>query len=106
MQIIPLQAIPNQTFQVLVGNQACIITLVQTQYELMMTLYVGNSLIVASVICQNMNRIVRDLYLGFDGDFVFFDTQGGTNPQDPVYTGLGARYQLVWLSPADLGGVG
>lgn len=58
-------------------------------------------------------RIARNLvplllgsaYQGFQGDFVFVDTQavpglqGGT---DPVYTGLGTRYQLVYLSPTDL----
>ena len=67
-----------------------------------MTVYVGSALIVASVLCENINRIVRDLYFGFSGDFAFLDTQG-TN--DPIYTGLGgtgARFQLFYLFPADL----
>ena len=102
MQTIPLQPIPNQTLQVSVGGQPCIIDVVQLAYGMFITVHIGNSLVVASVICENLNRIVRDAYLGFIGDFVFMDTQGGNNPQDPVFTGLGSRYQLLYLAPSDL----
>ena len=52
-------------------------------------------------------RIVRNLipwlldakYYGFAGDFVMVDTLSDT---DPVYTGLGSQYQLVYLSAADI----
>lgn len=103
MQTIPVQAIPNQSLQVQLGGQACTIDVYQLAYGLFMDLYVGNELVVGGVICQNLNRIVRSLYLGFSGDLCFFDQQGAT---DPVYTGLGARYQLVYLSPSDLAGAG
>ena len=63
-------------------------------------------MIVCGVLCENLNRIVRSLYLGFSGDFVFFDTQGGNDPQDPIYTGLGSRFVLVYLTPSDLDGLG
>lgn len=102
MLLVPTQPIPSQQFQVQLAGQACTIVLVQTAFELVMTLYVGNSLIVASVICENLNRIVRDAYLGFVGDFIFYDTQGAQNPQDPIYTGLGSRYQLIYLEETDL----
>ena len=59
--------------------------------------------IIAGVLCQNLNRIVRSLYLGFVGDFMFNDNQGDT---DPVYTGFGGRYQLVYFAPADLAALG
>lgn len=103
MQLIPIQAVPNQTLQVQLGGQACVVNVYQLAYGLFLDLYVGNSLIVAGVICQNLNRIVRSLYLGFSGDLCFFDEQGA---EDPVYTGLGSRFQLVYLSPSDLGGAG
>lgn len=106
MQTVPLQAIPNQTLNVQLGGQACILNVYQLAFGLFMDLYVGNSLIVTGVICENLNRIVRSLYLGFSGDLCFFDTQGGSDPQDPIYTGLGARYQLVYLTPSDLDGAG
>ncbi len=92
---IPVRPITNQSLQVQVDNQPCTIDLSQTNYGLFMTLYLDADLIVASVLCQNRNRIVRSAYLGFSGDFVFVDTQGNS---DPAYEGLGDRYQLVWLS--------
>jgi hypothetical protein len=101
MQIIPLRTVPNQTLQAQLGGQACTLEIVQSPYGLFMTVFVGATLITASVICLNLNRIVRYSYLGFAGDLVFLDTQGDT---DPIYTGLGgatARYQLVYLEPAD-----
>ena len=99
MLVIPVQALPNQQLQVQLGSQACTIELAQTDYGLFLTLSVGGSLVVASVICENLNRIVRSLYLGFSGDLCFIDTQGTT---DPIFTGLGSRYQLLYLAPSDL----
>ncbi len=99
MLAIPLKALPNQTLQVQLANQACILRVYQLAYGLFMDVYVGGTLIIAGVICENMNRIVRSLYLGFAGDFMFFDTQGS---DDPIYTGLGDRFQLVYLDKSDL----
>jgi hypothetical protein len=102
MLIVPLQPIPNLTLQCQINGQACTISIVQMAYGLFMTLEVGSALIVSNVLMQNLNRIVRDAYLGFIGDFVIVDTQGTQNPD---YTGLGgpnARYQLVYLAPTDL----
>jgi hypothetical protein len=99
MQIIPLQPIPNQSFQAQLGTQTCTINLFQYQFGLFLTLFVGTTLIVASVPCENLNRIVRSPYLGFSGDLVFWDQQGSA---DPIYTGLGSRWQLVYVAPGDL----
>ena len=99
MLVVPVQALPNQQLQVQLGTQACTIELVQGAYCLFMSLYVSGTLIIAGVFCQNLNRIVRDLYLGFIGDLCFVDIQGIT---DPVFTGLGSRYQLLYLEPSDL----
>jgi hypothetical protein len=102
-QIVPLQAIPNQTLQVQLNSQNCTLNVQQFAFGLFITVYVGPSLIIPTVLCQNLNRIIRDAYLGFVGDLAFLDTQGTSNP---VYTGLGsnsaARYQLFYLFPADL----
>lgn len=102
MQIVALNALPNQTLQAQLGGQACTLDIVQSPYGLFMTVFVGATLIVPQVICLNLNRIVRYGYLGFAGDFIFVDTQG---TEDPIYTGLGdaaARFQLVYLEPADI----
>ena len=56
--------------------------------------------VITGGICWNLNLIVRDTYLGVVGDFVWFDTTG--NGADPVYTGIGARFILLYLTPTDL----
>lgn len=100
---IPISALPNQSFQVQLANQPCTIDISQTAYGLFFGLYVGSTQIITSVICENLNRLVRSVYLGFIGDFVFLDTQGS---DDPVYTGLGTRWLLIYLEQSDLGGLG
>lgn len=106
MLIVPIQAVPNQSVQVLLSNQQVLLNIYLRSTNLYMDVYVdsGSTEIVVGVICQNINRIVRDLYFGFLGDFSFFDTQG---TDDPIYTGLGARFQLIYIEPSDLpAGVG
>lgn len=98
-QIIPLKATPNQTLTVLLANQNCRINVYQKFFGLYVDLAVGALPVLNGVIAQNANLIVRYAYLGFVGDLAFFDTQGSN---DPDYTGLGSRYQLVYLEAADL----
>ncbi len=64
-----------------------------------MDVLVNDVLIIGGVICQNLNRIVRSLYLGFIGDFAFVDTQGDL---DPYYAGLGTRYYLMYFTASEL----
>ena len=54
---------------------------------------------IGGVIAGNLNVIVRSAYLGFVGDLAFIDTQGS---DDPVYTGLGARWILTYFAPSEL----
>lgn len=98
-QIVPLQAVPSQTTQIVLANQNCQLRVYQTPAALFMDVSVNDDLIIRGVICQNLNRIVRSLYLGFVGDFVFQDSQAA---DDPSYSGLGSRFQLIYLSTADL----
>lgn len=81
------------------ASQACTIELIQTAYGLFCNLYIGATPIITGVLCENLNRIVRSVYLGFIGDLVFNDLQGSS---DPVYTGLGSRFQLIYLEASDL----
>jgi hypothetical protein len=106
MQIIPLQAVPSQTLSVSLGTQQCTINVYQKFYGVFLDLYATNtisgplpSLILGGQICQNLNIIVRSLYLGFIGDLAFVDTQGSSNP---IYTGLGTRFLLVYLTPSEV----
>ena len=103
MLIIPLQPTASQTVSVQLAGQNCQINIYQKSTGLYCDLYVNGVLIIGGVICQNRNRIVRDLYLGFIGDLIFIDTQSNT---DPVYSGLGAQYVLAYLELKDLNGAG
>lgn len=99
MQLIPLQAIPNQSLSVTLANQACQIHIYQTEFGVFLDLYVNNALIIGGVICLHLNRLVRDPYLGFVGDLAIYDTQGTS---DPYYTGLGARWRLGYFAPSEI----
>lgn len=100
---VPLQAAPSQTLSVTLGGQACQINLYSKLAVLYMDVYVNNAPIILGVQCENGNRIVRSVYLGFVGDLIFVDTQGSS---DPVYTGLGARFLLQYLETSDLATLG
>lgn len=98
-QIVPLRAVPSQQIQVLLAGQPCIISVYQQVFGLFVDLSVGAQPIQSGMIGQNLNRMVRDKYLGFVGDLTFFDLQG---TDDPVYTGLGTRWLLVYLEDSEL----
>ncbi len=113
--VVPLQPVPSQTVAVLLNNQSCQLDVYTLQADalaavegtallrpppLFMDVLVNNQPIVGGVICQNFNRIVRSLYLGFLGDFEWFDNSG--NGADPSYAGIGSTFSLIYLFPADL----
>lgn len=105
MQLVPLQPVPSQTVNCVLGNQNCYLTFRQLASGLFMNVAVGSIEIVGLVLCENLNRIVRDVYLGFLGDFAFYD-QLGTG-FDPYFTGLGDQFQLYYIEQDEIpAGVG
>jgi hypothetical protein len=101
MLVVPLQPVPAQTVAVILANQACRINVYQKRTGLFVDLYVNNVEIVAGVIAEEANLIVRSKYLGFIGDLAFFDLRGLMG--DPVYTELGDQHILMYLEASDLG---
>ena len=99
MQIVPLQPVPNQDAQALLTNQPCQIHVYDREGDLFFDLAVNNSPIITGRICENKNLLVLNKYFGFLGDFTFYDTAG---TDDPVYTGLGTRFVLIYLEPDDI----
>jgi hypothetical protein len=72
-------------------------SLIQT---LFMDVTLSGTVIKTCIEAVNQQRMLADCqYTPFVGDFVFLDTQGTSNP---FYTGLGTRYQLIYLEAADL----
>lgn len=99
MLVIPLQAMPAQSFNVTLNGQACQIALYQKGDNFYIDVSIGSQVIRQGRMVRNATRLIRYAYLGFVGDLIMFDTQGQS---DPTYDGLGARYQLYYLIPAEL----
>lgn len=115
MQIVGnLAQNPNQTLQIVLGGQNCSIelrtldgyattdtvSLDVPQPYLAFSLSVSGVSITTTQNCLNQKRLLLNRqYLGFVGDFMFIDTQG---QDDPQYTGLGTRWQLIYIEAADL----
>lgn len=98
MQMIPLRAVNSQVLTVTLAQQRARLKVYQKTTGLFMDVYVNDALIIGGVISEDRNRIVRDKYLGFIGDLAFYDTQGTS---DPVASGLGARYRLLYLEAGE-----
>lgn len=101
MLLVPVQAIPNQGLQVVLDNQQVSLSIYQTDYGLFMDVVSDGTPIVTGVLCENQNPIVRDAYLGFLGDFKWLDVSG--NGVNPIYTGLGSQFLLVYIETSDQG---
>ena len=99
MIVVPLQSLPSQTVRVTLAAQVCDVHVYQRSTGLYVDLTVADTLVIGGVIAHDRNRIVRSDYLGFTGDLAIVDTQGVS---DPDYTGLDARYLLIWFSPEEL----
>lgn len=99
MQIIPLASVPSQDLTVQLDSQNCQIAVYTLNTGLYLDLSIDNAPVIIGALCHDRCLLVRQAYLGFVGDLSFIDTQG---TDDPVYTGLGDRWSLLYLEPADL----
>jgi len=93
-QTVPLAAVPSQTLSIVLAGQNCDIALTTLSTGLYFSLTADGNVIVRTMVCRNLARLLLDRgYRGFVGDFVFVDSQG---VDDPVYTGLGTRWLLIY----------
>jgi len=78
---MPLNAVPSQTFAVVLAAQNCQIALYQKTTGMYMDLVANGTPITTGVRCVEGARLLLDRkYLGFVGDFGFIDTQGNSDP--------------------------
>jgi hypothetical protein len=109
--IVPVQPVPSQILNVAlapVGSPQQQRTTLQiydkgSSYGMFMDVFLNNALVIGGVQCLDRNRIIRSTYLGYQGDFAFFDTeptfQGGVAIfSDPFFAGLGSRFLLGYLT--------
>lgn len=99
MQIIPLQAVPNQAVTVTLNDQNCQINVYSKRYGLFLDLYMNNEIVLAGILCRNLRLMLMNTYFGFVGDLIWLDNQGVS---DPNYEGLSGRFSLVYLLPSDI----
>ena len=104
MQIVPLQAVPNQTLNIQLDGQPCVINVYTDGVAIYVDLYVNAVLIIGGVLGRQAVRIVQDAYFGFQGDLLFIDTTPSLTfgPADPIYPGLGTQFLLLYLFPDEL----
>lgn len=98
-QTIPIQAVPNQTVLCVLGGQNCQINIYLRGQNFFVDL--NSNGVDMCIGCLGLNCVPLDScnsYDGFQGNLYFVDTQGS---DDPVYTGLGTRWQLVYLTAAE-----
>jgi hypothetical protein len=98
MQTIPIQAIPAQTLQVVLGGQNCQISLRQKSQGVFVDISVEDVDVVVSVIARDAVPLMCREYVGFVGNILFIDTQGS---DDPSYEGMGSRFTLNYLTAAE-----
>lgn len=91
---VPLQAVPSQSAQVILGGQNCLIRIYQKGVGLMIDLFVDGNPLVLGRICRDRNLLVRYRRFGFVGDLFFIDQQGES---DPNYSGLRDRFSLIYM---------
>lgn len=107
-QEVPLSPVASQTLSINLGGQACQIKVytlgVDADAHLYFDLSVGTAPIVTGRVCRNLQQILDDArYRGFQGGFMFVDNLGDMQTGvDPVYTGLGSRFELLYLTAAEI----
>lgn len=104
METIPVSAVANQTFQVILGDQDCSFR-IYTRPEraggalrLYMDLYVNEAVVFYGVICKDGVLLPLADYMPFEGGLLFVDMEGAA---DPEYQGLGDRWRLLYLTQAE-----
>lgn len=100
MQNIPIQPIPSQLVKVVLGGQNVQIFIYQKDQGLFIDINSDGVDIVVGVIARDAVPIICREYMGFIGNILFVDTQGAS---DPIYSGLGSRFSLVYLTADEYG---
>ncbi len=97
MKSIPLSAVPSQAFESQLSPDKLARISLRTFGRY---LYFTLDGVVATRLCRDRVRLLLDAeYHEFGGDFMIVDTQGRN---DPNWSGLGARYILVYIPPEEL----
>lgn len=93
MKKIPLQAVPSQSLKVKLAGQNCELRVYYRFGSTYMDLTVGGVPVVTGAICRDRANIVNISQNAFDGNLLFVDMLGAS---DPDYRGFGERWRLFY----------
>jgi hypothetical protein len=93
MLYIQVQALPAQTFQVVLDGQECTISLYQRVGRMFLDLAVGDVGIRKGAICQHNADVIQSESRFFSGNLRWLDTRG---QRPPEWQGIGDRFFLVY----------
>jgi hypothetical protein len=97
---IPIQPVPSQLVLCVLGGQNCQIAIYQKGSRVYVDLNSNGSNMCLAALAHNLVPLdACNSYDGFQGNLFFIDTQG---LDDPQYTGMGSRWVLVYMTPAEL----
>lgn len=100
MQVIPLQAIPNQSFNIVLGEYNCILHLYQRGEYMYLDLTADSVVIRQGAICLVDVDILNYKNNNFDGYLFFSDLMGLFGI--PNYSELGNRYVLFFATKEEI----
>lgn len=96
MQTITIQPVPSQTLSVVLAEQNVSIKLYQKKdCGVFIDVALNGSYVASGQIVRDIVPLIPSDYLGFVGNLMFIDTQGNL---DPDYSGMGDRWQLIYLT--------
>lgn len=91
--IVPIQNLPNQTFDIELNGQQCTFDFLTRGIFLFMNMTLDDKKVIDGMICLNGVDLVQYDDSGFKGRLYFEDTQGSL---DPLYYGLNDRWLLIY----------
>ena len=96
---IQLSAVSIQRLAITLEGQACSIEARQNGRHLYLSLWKNDEMILGQRVCRDRSLMLTGArYRGFSGDLMWIDGQGFDDPQ---WTGLGSRWTLVYITPAE-----
>lgn len=101
-QVIPLTALAVQQFSCVLDNQTAQFTLITTEDGLFADIVYKGVSIASGRLCLDRTNLNSSPYTGLPQGLFFVDLLGIS---DPIYTGFGTQYLLIYGNPAANGGV-
>ena len=102
MQILSVEATPNQEFQVVLDGQNCTIALYQRNTRMYIDIAVDETFVCRGAICLPTVGIPQNNAL-FSGKIFVVDTLATPSQQEPPqWDELGARWEFVFLNTEEL----